>query len=161
MATPFIARTTEELPDRAAMLAVSGLEFMQDMLAGRKSLPPVAGVMNYTIHSVGPGRVAFRGAPEFRHSNPVGGVHGGWYGSLLDSAMGCAVMTVVPRGHWYTTLEFKVNITRALRTGTPIEVTGEVQHAGRSTAVANGELRCVGDGRLYATGSSTCIILPG
>ena len=161
MPTPFIARTPEELPDRDALLSISGLEFMQDMLAGRKSMPPVAGVMNYVIHAVEPGRVAFRGAPEFRHTNPVGGVHGGWYGSLLDSALGCAAMTIVPKGHWYTTLEYKVNITRALPIGTPIEVVGVVQHAGRSTVVATAELRCLDHDKLYATGSTTCIILPG
>ena len=161
MSSPFIAQGPEDLPSRADMLAISGLAFMQDMLAGRKSLPPVAGVMNYTIHAAEHGRVAFRGAPEFRHTNPVGGVHGGWYGSLLDTALGCTVMTVVPQGFWYTTLEYKVNITRALPIGTGIEVVGTVQHAGRSTAVATAELRCLDQGKLYATGSTTCIILPG
>lgn len=161
MPAPFIAQTPEELPSRAETLAMSGLEFMQAMLAGKVSLPPVAGTMNYTIHAVRHGHVAFRGAPEFRHTNPLGGVHGGWYGSLLDTALGCAVMTVVPKGFWYTTLEYKVNITRALPIGTGIEVTGDVQHAGRSTAVASAELRCLDAGKLYATGSTTCIILPG
>ncbi|NYS24838.1 PaaI family thioesterase [Rhodobacteraceae bacterium 2376] len=161
MPRPFIAQTPEELPSQAENLAISGLDFMQDMLAGRKSLPPVAGTMNYTIHAVEHGRVAFRGAPEFRHTNPLGGVHGGWYGSLLDTALGCAVMTVVPQGSWYTTLEYKVNITRALPIGTMIEVVGEVLHAGRSTAVATAELRCLDQARLFATGSTTCIILPG
>ncbi len=161
MPDPFVATGPEQLPTREDMLAISGLEFMQDMLAGRKSLPPVAGVMNYTLHAVEHGRVAFRGAPGFRHTNPLGGVHGGWYGSLLDTALGCAVMTVVPQGFWYTTLEYKVNITRALPIGTEIEVVGKVQHAGRTTAVASAELRCLDLGKLYATGSTTCIILPG
>ena len=75
--------------------------------------------------------------------------------------MACAVMTKVPKGSVYTTLEYKVNITRPIPLGTGIEALGRVQHAGRSTGVAMGEIRGVADGRLYATGSTTCIIMPG
>ena len=85
-------------------------------------------------------------------------VHGGWYGTLLDSCMACAVMTKLPRGATYTTLEYKINITRAIPAGMEIVATGLVQHAGRSTGVANGEIRGAQDGKLYATGSTTCMI---
>jgi len=73
--------------------------------------------------------------------------------------MGCAVMTELARGEIYTTLEFKTNITRALALGQTVRAIGTVQHRGRSTGVATGELRGVEDGKLYATGSTTCIIL--
>ncbi len=86
-------------------------------------------------------------------------MHGGWYGTLLDSALGCAVMTAVPKGSWYTTLEYKVNLTRAMPLGMEAEVIGTLDHAGRSTAVAHAVMRGVQDGRVYATGSTTCIIL--
>jgi uncharacterized protein (TIGR00369 family) len=71
-------------------------------------------------------------------------VHGGWYGTLLDSCMGCAVMTALPRGRVYTTLEYKVNLLRAIPLGTEVIATGTVTHAGRSTAVASGEIRDAG-----------------
>jgi uncharacterized protein (TIGR00369 family) len=67
-------------------------------------------------------------------------------------------MTMVPRGSVYTTLEYKVNITRAIPLGTEILATGRIQHSGRSTGVANGEI-CDANGMLYATGSTTCIIM--
>lgn len=157
-----IAASPADLPDRAALLAVSGMEFMEALASGRRPLPPIAGVMNYYLQSVAQGRAVFRGTPEFAHCNPMGGVHGGWYGTLLDSALGCAVMTAVPKGSWYTTLEYKVNLVRALPPGREVEVVGELQHAGRSTAVAVAEMRGVdGDARLYATGSTTCIIMRG
>lgn len=146
-------------PDRASLLALSGLEFMQGMLAGTLPHPGIARPLNYRLWSVEPGRVAFRGTPGPDHLNPVGAVHGGWYGTILDSAMGCAVMTAVPQGRWYTTLEYKVNLTRALPPGTGAEALGILDHAGRSTAVARGEVRGVEDGRLYATATTTCIIL--
>ncbi len=99
------------------------------------------------------------GAPEFNVCNPMGTVHGGWYGTLLDSAMACAVMTKVPRGSVYTTLEYKVNILRAIPLGMQIDCIGTIDHVGRSTGVAHGEIRGVEDGKLYATGSTTCIVM--
>jgi uncharacterized protein (TIGR00369 family) len=156
-----IANGPEDLLPRDRLLAMSGLEFMQAMLAGSVAHPTISGGMNYHLHCVEDGRVAFRGTPEFTHTNPFGAVHGGWYGTLLDSALGCAVMTRVPRGRWYTTLEYKVNLTRAIPLGTEIEAVAAVRHAGRTTAVAEGEIRGVDDGKLYATGSTTCLIMAG
>uniref|UniRef100_UPI0035620DD9 PaaI family thioesterase n=1 Tax=Phaeovulum sp. TaxID=2934796 RepID=UPI0035620DD9 len=89
----FIARTPADMPTREDLLSRSGLEFMQAVLSGELSGPPIAGVLNYTLHSVEPGRVVFRGSALFEHTNPMSGVHGGWYGTLLDSCMACAVMT--------------------------------------------------------------------
>ena len=103
------ARSFEDLVDREALLAQSGLDFMRDILEGRSPAPPIAEVLNYHLDDVEPGRVAFRGTPRFAHCNPMGTVHGGWYGTLLDSAMACAVMTTVPKGAYYTTLEFMWN----------------------------------------------------
>jgi len=159
MSGQFTARGPEDLLGFDDILGMSGFEFMRGILEGRIAGPTIAGLMNYRLHEVEPGRVAFRGTPEFAHTNPMGTVHGGWYGTLLDSAMACAVMTMVPKGSYYTTLEFKVNITRALPLGVEIEALGVVSHAGRSTGVAEGTIRGVEDGKLYATGSTTCIIM--
>lgn len=115
--------------------------------------------MNLRLNSVDDGRVVFSGTPEFGALNPSGAVHGGWYGTLLDSALGCAVMTKVPKGSVYTTLEYKVNITRAIPVGTEVLCEAVVDHAGRSTAVAHGTIVGAKDGKVYATGSTTCIIM--
>lgn len=68
-------------------------------------------------------------------------------------------MTVVPQGNFYTTLEYKVNLVRAIPPGTSVLAEGLVQHGGRSTGVAEGWIRGAEDGRLYATGSTTCLIM--
>jgi uncharacterized protein (TIGR00369 family) len=154
-----IANDPSDLMPLDDVLSMSGLEYMQGMLEGRHPGPPISRTLGYTLHSVSDGRVVFRGAPEFGVTNPMGTVHGGWYGTLLDSAMACAVMTRVPRGSVYTTLEYKINIIRPIPIGMTIDCIGETDHAGRSTGVAHGEIRGVEDGRLYATGSTTCIIM--
>lgn len=155
---PFASSPADLLrPDQ--VLEMSGLAFMQGILDGRLPGPPIAQTLGYTLIEVEEGRVVFRGTPEFAVTNPLGTVHGGWYGTLLDSAMACAVMTKVPQGSVYTTLEYKINITRAIPLGMDISCTGWVDHSGRSTGVAHGEIRGVEDGKLYATGSTTCIIM--
>lgn len=155
----FTAITPDDLPSLETTLSMSGLDFMQAVLRGDISRPPISALLNYTLDSVEPGKVVFRGIPEFEHTNPMGGVHGGWYGTLLDSCMACAIMTMVPKGSVYTTLEYKVNLTRAIPLGTEILATGVTDHAGRSTGVSHGEIRGVTDGKLYATGSTTCLIM--
>ncbi|MGB8814811.1 MAG: PaaI family thioesterase, partial [Paracoccaceae bacterium] len=156
MPESYVANAPADIPDRATLLSMSGMQFVQGMLDGHLPQPAISALMGYSLHSAEPGRATFRGAPSFGHTNPLGAVHGGWYGTLLDSALGCAVMTIVPKGKWYTTLEYKVNLVRALPLGMMVEVEGIVDHAGRSTAVAHATLRGVGDQRIYATGSTTC-----
>lgn len=159
MGQQFAATSPSELPTLADLAGRSGIEFMRAMQAGELSGPPISRAMNYHLHSVEEGRVAFRGAPEFQFVNPMGGVHGGWYGTLLDSCMACAVMTTLPKGRIYTTLEYKINIIRAVPLGVEVEALGVISHAGRSTGVAEGTIRGVADGKLYATGSTTCLIM--
>ena len=156
---PPIATGPADLLSQSELLALSGLEFMQKILDGTNPGPPIGQTMGYTLHSVEEGKCVFRGAPEFNVTNPMGTVHGGWYGTLLDSAMACAVMTKVPRGAVYTTLEYKINILRGIPLGMQIDCTGVIDHVGRSTGVAHGEIRGVEDGKLYATGSTTCILM--
>ena len=153
------AQSLSDLLPMEEMLQMSGLEFMQRIAAGDLPQPPIGKGMNYGVHLAEEGRVVFRGTPLFEHTNPMGTVHGGWYGTLLDSCMACAVMTKLPKGTAYTTLEYKINITRGIPLGTQIEAVGIVDHVGRSTGVAHGELRGVEDGKLYATGSTTCLVM--
>jgi uncharacterized protein (TIGR00369 family) len=153
------AEKPEDLLNIDQIVTMSGLDFMRGILEGRLPGPPIGRTLGFHLHAVEEGRVTFRGAPDFSTANPMGTVHGGWYGTLLDSAMACAVMTCVPEGSVYTTLEYKINILRPIPLGMEIACTGEVDHAGRSTGVSHGEIRGLADGKLYATGSTTCIIM--
>lgn len=156
-----IASELDELPDRGDVLSRSGLEFLRDVLEGKLAGAPIWATLDFWLAEAEPGRVVFDGTPGFGAANPTRAVHGGWYGTILDSCMACAVMTQVPKGSFYTTLEFKVNITRPIPLNTPVRAIGTLQHAGRSTGVSRGEIRGVADDKLYATGSTTCIIMAG
>lgn len=144
---------------RDTLLSMDGLTFMENVLSGKLPGPPMARTMNIFVHDVARGRVAFRGAPTDDHLNPMGTTHGGWFGAILDSALGCAAMTVVPQGSVYTTLEFKVNLARGISPGTEVEALATVDHAGRTTVVASASLTGVADGRTFATATTTCLIM--
>lgn len=159
MPAPHYAADIEGLPTREQMLSMSGLDFMRGILNGTLAHPPIGQTLGYRLDTVEDGRVIFCGTPEFNAMNPIRTVHGGWYGTLLDSCMACAVMTKVPQGSAYTTLEYKVNITRSIPVGAEIIAEGLVSHAGRTTGVAEGTIRDAANGKLYATGSTTCLIM--
>jgi len=161
MSQYFYATRPEDVATPATFAEMSGIEFLRAMLEGRVAGPPIAQGMNFRLHLVEEGRVVFRGSPRFEHLNPVGGVHGGWYGTILDSALGCAVATMLPKGRGYTTLEYKINITRALPVGMEVDCEARANHVGRTTGVAEGWVRGVEDGKLYATGSTTCLVMGG
>ena len=105
-----------------------------------------------------PGRALFQGVPGPQLLNPMGTVHGGWYATLLDSALGCAVHTMMPPGRGYTTAELSVNVVKAIALKVQrVRAEGKVIHCGRQLATA--EARLFGpDGTLYAHGTTTCLV---
>jgi uncharacterized protein (TIGR00369 family) len=139
---------------------MDGLSAMQALLAGRAAAPSISKTLDFLLIEVVPGSATFQGTPGPGHLNPMGAVHGGWFATLLDSALGCSVHCSLPAGKGYTTLELKVNLIRALSPKVQrVRAIGQVIHVGNQTAIA--EARLVGpDGKLYAHGSTTCLVFP-
>jgi uncharacterized protein (TIGR00369 family) len=146
------------LANQADLAGLTGLQQMQALLDGRLPYPHITDTMDFSLVEIGEGRAVFQGQPQLKHYNPLGTVHGGWYATLLDSAVGCAVHTVMPVGRAYTTAELSVNIVRAAsHQSGPLRAIGTVVHAGRQLATAEG--RIVGaDGKLYAHATTTCLV---
>jgi uncharacterized protein (TIGR00369 family) len=138
----------------------SGLELIRRVIDGHYPQPPIAARMNMALVDAEAGRAVFRGLPGERHLNPLGAVHGGWAATILDSALGCCVQTLLEKGEAYTTVEFKVNLTRPItpKTGL-VTCEGTVVHRGRTTAVSEARLTDA-NGKLLAFGTETCSIFP-
>lgn len=136
----------------------TGLQLFEAMLAGDIPRAPISQTLDFLLVDASAGHAEFQGRPLFAHYNPLGGVHGGWIATLLDSAVGCAVHTRLPSGKAYTTLELKVNFVKALNDRVPlVRAIGRVIHIGGRIATADGRL--VGpDGTLYAHATTTCLI---
>jgi uncharacterized protein (TIGR00369 family) len=145
-----LARTAREM---------SGLEFLGKLVRGELPPPPIARLMDFSLAEVGEGRAVFEVVPGEKHYNPIGVVHGGLLTTLLDSAMGCAVQSLQPAGTGYTTVELHVNLVRAVGADTGrLRAEAETIHRGSRVATAQGRVVDVA-GRLYAHGTSTCLIL--
>lgn len=145
---------------RAEQLAgKSGREILEAMMSGELPYPPMNETMNMTLLEVGNGRAVFQGIPQHQHYNPLGTVHGGWFATLLDSALGCAVQTMLPVGRSYTTAELSINIVRPAshKTG-PLRAVGRVVHSGRQIATAEARVEDE-KGKLYAHATTTCFVL--
>ncbi|HEY0747315.1 MAG TPA: PaaI family thioesterase [Steroidobacteraceae bacterium] len=136
----------------------TGLEMFEAIFSGELPPPPIGETLDFVPIHIEYGLAVFQGRPNKRHYNPLGTVHGGWFATLLDSAVGCAVHSTLPAGKGYTTLELKLNIVRALSEAVPlVRAEGKLVHGGRQVATAEG--RIVGpDGKLYAHATTTCLI---
>jgi uncharacterized protein (TIGR00369 family) len=102
--------------------------------------------------------VVIHSIPGFRHYNPIGSVHGGYFATLLDSAMGLAVHSMLPAGTGYTTLEFKISFIKGMTkdTGT-VRTEGRTLNVGRRTATAEARITD-SKGRLLAHATTTCLV---
>ncbi len=143
-------------PDQLA--GRGGLEVLRSVLRGELPAPPIARTLDFRLVEVEEGRAVFQGTPGAEHLNPMGTVHGGWYATLLDSALGCAVHTTLPAGRAYTTAELGINLVKAIGPKVRrVRAEGKVIHSGRQLATA--EARLFGpDGTLYAHGTTTCLV---
>jgi uncharacterized protein (TIGR00369 family) len=136
-----------------------GATFLRGIIEGRHPEPPMAEVLSMRLVDVEPGVAVFEGLPSERYFNPMGTVHGGFMATLLDSVMGCGVMSTLPAGAAYTTLELKVNLLRVITATTGVLCAeGRVLHGGRTTAAAEGKVFDT-SGRLVAFGTTTCALL--
>lgn len=137
-----------------------GLKAMQDLLNGVHPAPPMSETLKFSLSEVEEGRVVFKGLPSVAHLNPLGTIHGGWTATIMDSALACAVMTMLKPGEGYTTIEFKVNLVRPLLADMgEVSCEGRIIHRGRTIATSEAWLRDK-NGKLLAHGTETCAIFP-
>jgi len=138
---------------------LSGIDFLRGVRDGTIQPAPIQELIGMKLVEVDPGRAVWEVVPGEQHYNPIGTVHAGIAATLLDSAMACAVHSSIPLGKGYTTLEFKINMVRAvtIKSGV-LRAIGKVVHGGKTTATAEGRLEDA-SGTLYAHATTTCIIL--
>jgi uncharacterized protein (TIGR00369 family) len=139
--------------------SVSGLDFFRRMMMGELPPPPMVALLGLRLIEVEAGRVVFAGTVSDSFYNGLGVAHGGYAASMLDSALGCAINSVMPAGRMFTTLELKINYTRPLRREIgELRCEARVVHVGARTATSEGRITDA-NGKLYAHGTTTCIVV--
>lgn len=137
---------------------LSGREFLEAIVEGRLPPPPIASLFAAKLVSVSDGGAVFRCTPDESTYNPIGMVHGGFLCTLLDSAAGCAVQTLLPAGAGYSSIEIKVSFLEALRAGAgEIVVSGRALRVGGRVAFAEADARD-SDGQLVGQATSSLAV---
>lgn len=136
----------------------TGLEMMDMMIKGDIPPPTMAEHVNMTVTHAQNGRVMFEAVADKTHLNPMGGVHGGFAATVLDSACGCAVISSLPEGKAFTTVDIAIKMMRPIPQNETVYCEGTVQKTGRKIAFVEASLKTK-DGKLLAHATSSCAIL--
>jgi uncharacterized protein (TIGR00369 family) len=142
----------------ADVAGMTGRQMLEAMIEGKIPAPPIAQTLSFWLVEVGDGTCVFEADTGPHLLNPLGGVHGGWALTLIDSAAGCAGHTLLPAGVGYASLETKGNFTRPIKHDTGrVRAEGRVVVRGRQ--IMTSEARILDDrGRILAHGTSTLMV---
>ena len=148
------------LPLRMTMnpATMTGLEIMQAFAAGKIPRAPISETIPMDPDTVEEGRVVFIATPDKRHTNPLGGVHGGFAATVLDSVTGCATHTVLAAGESYGTTDLNIKMCRPLPFDKAYRAEGKVINRGRNLVISEGRI-VDEEGKLYAHATCTCMIV--
>ncbi len=139
----------------------TGIEHLQQMIAGDLPMPPMTQLMNLQLLEVEPGRVVISTEPSEMHYNPIGTVHGGLAATLFDTALGLSILSKFPAGSIPATIELHVNYLRAMRVDTGrVICEGKAIHVGRQLATSEAKLIGESDGKIYGHATTTCVVMP-
>jgi uncharacterized protein (TIGR00369 family) len=146
-------------PDLSVMLSMPGLDYLRGILRGDYPAAPIAATLGFFPVEFEHGRAVFEGVPDRFAYNPLGGIHGGWSATILDSALGCAVHSTLPAGKFFTTVDLSLSLVRGITEHTKrVRCEASVIHVGSTVATA--EAKLFDDrGQLCAHGTTTCLIM--
>lgn len=138
-------------------LSLSGLELLRAAAAGKVPRASIAETVPMDLEVVEHGYVRIKARADARHINPLGGVHGGFPATVLDSVTGCAVHTMLEAAVGYGTVDLHVKMLRPVPRDVDLIAEGRVIHLSRNLGVAEGTLKTADD-KLVAHASATCYI---
>lgn len=145
-------------PTTAKGLAMSGLDYIQAVIDGVLPTPPLESQMQFRFASVEDGRVVVTCTPDESQYNGLGTVHGGFLCALLDVVSGTALLSTLPQGKGYTSLEIKISYLKSVsvKTGT-LTAVGTLVKAGSRVGFTQGVVADDRD-RILATATSTLLV---
>jgi len=137
---------------------LSGLELLQQVRSGKLPHPTMADTIPMKVIEIDKGTATFEAQADRRHLNPMGGVHGGFAATVLDSVTGCAVHTMLGPGETYGTVDLNVKMVKPVPRNTLLRAKGTVIHMSGRLGISEATL--VDDkGTVYAHATCTCMII--
>ncbi|RZH27532.1 PaaI family thioesterase [Acinetobacter pittii] len=139
-------------------MEMTGLEFLQAMVEGHIPPASISKTIPMQPTEISEGSVTFKAQADQNHLNPLGGVHGGFAATVLDSVTGCAVHTMLPAGVGYGTIDLNVKMCRPIPQNQALIATGKVINLSKNLAISEGKI-IDEEGKLYAYATATCMII--
>ena len=137
---------------------MTGLAILQAMARGEIPAPSITQTMPMTLVEAEEGRVVFHATAGRQHLNPLGGVHGGFAATVLDSVTACAVHTQLGAGVGYGTIDLNIKMIRPVPQDELVIAEGRILNVSKSLGISEGTLK-TRDGKLLATATATCMIM--
>ncbi|WP_151731670.1 PaaI family thioesterase [Acinetobacter seifertii] len=139
-------------------MEMTGLEFLQAMIEGHIPPASISKTIPMQPTEISEGSVTFKAQADLNHLNPLGGVHGGFAATILDSVTGCAVHTMLPAGVGYGTIDLNVKMCRPIPQNQALIATGKVINLSKNLGSSEGKI-IDEEGKLYAYATATCMII--
>lgn len=136
---------------------LSGLQIMQEMCNGNLPMPSMATTIPMKPTLIESGQVTFEVQADQHHLNPLGGIHGGFAATVLDTVTGCAIHTVLEAGAGYGTIDLNIKMCRPIPQNRPLTAIGQIINISKNLAISEGKI-IDEDGKLYAHATATCMI---
>lgn len=137
---------------------MTGLELLKAMCAGKAPAPSISETIPMTPYEVTLGSIHFKAKADQRHLNPLGGVHGGFAATVLDSVTGCAIHTMLEAGVGYGTIDLNIKMCRPIPQNKDLIAIGTVINMSKNLGIAEGKI-VDEEGKLYAHATATCMII--
>ncbi|MCF6299901.1 MAG: PaaI family thioesterase [Proteobacteria bacterium] len=136
---------------------MTGLEIMQAMVQGSIPHPSITKTFPMKCVLAKKGKIIFQVKADERHLNPLGGVHGGFSATVMDSVTGCVVHTMLDAKVGYATVDLNVKMLKPVPRDTKLIAEGTIIKVSKSLGVSEGTLKDEA-GKLYAHSTATCMI---
>lgn len=137
---------------------MTGLQLLQAMCDGRIPAPSMSETIPMQPYDVSEGTICFKVKANHHHLNPLGGVHGGFAATVLDSVTGCAVHSMLEAGAGYGTIDLNIKMCRPISQDQQLLAIGKVINISKNLGISEGEI-VDENGKLYAHATATCMII--
>lgn len=137
---------------------MTGLQLLQAMCAGKIPPASISETIPMQPYEVSEGSISFKAKADARHLNPLGGVHGGFAATVLDSVTGCAIHTLLEAGVGYGTIDLNIKMCRPIPKDVELTAIGTVINISKNLGISEGKI-IDDNGKLYAHATATCMII--
>ena len=137
---------------------MTGLEVLQALLDGHFPPPTMGKTIPMYPTEVAKGFAKFHAQADQNHLNPMGGVHGGFAATVLDSVTGCAIHSALEAGEGYGTIDLNVKMCRPIPQNKQLIAIGQLINLSKNLGISEGKI-IDEDGKLYAYATATCMII--